>query len=152
MHFYRDGQRLLPKGLLNDARTLPLGELGNDAPPISTGGVEDLRRLLLRTLNDNQLLILSRIAANDRPLTGLLINLSKETGVPLSTLKLNARILRELNLISYGSVGEKREAEVEPVGSLVLRLMDAPSGAKIRLYDSRLIPCCPLPRFEPSPI
>ena len=109
--------------------------MGNDAPPISTGGVEDLRRLLLRTLNDNQLLILSRVAANDRPLTGLLIKLSEETGVPLSTLKLNARILRELNLISYGSVGEKREAEVEPVGNLVLRLMDASGNAKIRFYD-----------------
>ena len=109
--------------------------MGNDVPPISTGGVEDLRRLLLRTLNDNQLLILSRVSTNNRPLTGLLINLSQETGVPLSTLKLNARILRELNLISYGSVGERREAEVEPVGNLVLRLMKAEEGAKIRLYD-----------------
>jgi hypothetical protein len=72
---------------------------------------------------------------NNRPLTGLLINLSKETGIPLSTLKLNARILRELNLISYGTVCEKREAEVEPVGSLILRLIDAPGSAKIRLYD-----------------
>ena len=97
--------------------------------------MEDLRRLLLRTLNDNQLLILSRIASNNRPLTGLLINISRETGVPLSTLKLNARILRELNLISYGSVEERREAEVEPVGAFVLRLMDAPGNAKIRLYD-----------------
>jgi hypothetical protein len=68
-------------------------------------------------------------------LTGLLIKLSQETGVPLSTLKLNARILRELNLISYGSVGERRLAEVEPVGALVLRLIDAPGSAKIRLYD-----------------
>jgi hypothetical protein len=109
--------------------------MGNDAPPISTGGVEDLRRLLLKTLNDNQLLILSRVASNKRPLTGLLIKLSQETGVPLSTLKLNARILRELNLISYGSVGERREAEVEPGGNLVLRLMEADEGAKIRLYD-----------------
>jgi len=97
--------------------------------------VEDLRRLLLRTLNDNQLLILSSVAANDQPLTGLLINLHEETGVPLSTLKLNARILRELNLISYGSVGDRREAEVEPVGNLVLRLIDASDNAKIRLYD-----------------
>jgi predicted transcriptional regulator len=80
-------------------------------------------------------MILSRVASNKRPLTGLLIKLSEETGVPLSTLKLNARILRELNLISYGSVGERREAEVEPVGNLVLRLMGADEGAKIRLYD-----------------
>jgi predicted transcriptional regulator len=80
-------------------------------------------------------MILSRVASNQRPLTGLLIKLSEETGVPLSTLKLNARILRELNLISYGSVGERREAEVEPVGNLVLRLMGADEGAKIMLYD-----------------
>jgi len=97
--------------------------------------VEDLRRLLLRTLNDNQLLILSRVAANNRPLTSLLINLSRETGVPLSTLKLNARILRGLNLISYGSIGERSLAEVDPVGALVLRLMGATEQAKIRLYD-----------------
>jgi predicted transcriptional regulator len=97
--------------------------------------VEDLRRLLLRTLNDNQLLILSRVAATNRPLTGLLISLSRETGIPLSTLKLNARILRELNLISYGSTGKVREAEVEPVGSLVLRLMEADGGSKLRLYE-----------------
>ena len=75
------------------------------------------------------------MAANNRPLTGLLINLSKETGVPLSTLKLNARILRELNLINYGSVRERRHARVEPVGSLVLRLMEAPQRAKISLSD-----------------
>ena len=97
--------------------------------------MEDLRRLILRTLNDNQLLILSRVAATDRPLTGTLISLSRETGIPLSTLKLNARILRELNLISYGYPGESREAELGPVGSLVLRLMQVDDGAKLRLYD-----------------
>jgi hypothetical protein len=81
------------------------------------------------------LLILGRVAANTRPLTGLLISLSRETGIPLSTLKLNARILRELNLISYGSVSERRQAEVEPIGNLVLRLIDASKNVKVRLYD-----------------
>ena len=97
--------------------------------------MENLRRLLLRTLNDNQLLILSRVASNNQPLTSLLNKLSHETGIPLSTLKLNARILRKLNLISYGSVRERRLAEVEPVGALVLRLMESNERAKIRLYD-----------------
>ena len=107
----------------------------SDPHPISISGVENLRRLLLRTLNDNQLLILSRVASNNKPLTSLLNKLSQETGIPLSTLKLNARILRKLNLISYGSVRERRLAEVEPVGALVLRLMEANERAKIRLYD-----------------
>ena len=128
------GQHPLPNTLLNTARATFTGE-EYDPPPISTSGVEDLRRLLLRTLNNNQLLILSCVASNNRPLTGLLISLSIETGIPLSTLKLYARILRELNLISYGSVGEKRQAEVEPVGNLVLKLMDAPESARIRLCD-----------------
>ncbi len=97
--------------------------------------MENLRRLLLRTLNNNQLLILNRIASNSQPLTGLLNKLSQETGIPLSMLKLNARILRKFNLISYGSVRERRLAEVDPVGALVLRLMEADERAKIRLYD-----------------
>ena len=102
---------------------------------MNSSGVENLRRLLLKTLNDNQLPILSRVASNNRPLTGLLFKLSQETGVPLSTLKLNARILSDLNLISYCSVGERLEAEVEPVRNLVLRLIEADEGAKIRFYD-----------------
>ena len=57
-------------------------------------------------------------------MTSLLKKISEESGVPLSTLKLNARILRELNMISYGSVEERRLAEVKPLGSLVLRLID----------------------------
>jgi hypothetical protein len=59
-----------------------------------------------------------------RTLTSLLKKISEESGVPLSTLKLNARILRELNMISYGSVEERRLAEVKPLGFLVLRLLD----------------------------
>ena len=43
--------------------------------------------------------------------------------MPLSTLKLNARVLRGLNMISYGSAGERRFTEVKPLGSLVLRLL-----------------------------
>jgi hypothetical protein len=64
------------------------------------------------------------VVGERRTLTSLLKKISEESGVPLSTLKLNARILRELNMISYGSVEERRLAEVKPLGSLVLRLLD----------------------------
>jgi len=128
------GQSTLPNKLLNALGGFSTGE-ESEPPPISISGVDNLRRLLLRTLNDNQLLILNRVASNSQPLTGLLNKLSQETGIPLSTLKLNARILRKFNLISYGSVRERRFAEVEPVGALVLRLMEADERAKIRLYD-----------------
>lgn len=69
-------------------------------------------------------------------MTSLLRSLSEEEGVPLSTLKLNARILRELNLISYGSTLEKRCAEVEALGTFVLRLLGGePRRATISFAD-----------------
>ena len=81
-------------------------------------------------------MILTNIAAQERSLTSLLKELSEERGIPLSTLKLNARILRELNLISYGSTKVKKAAEVEKLGNFVLRLLgDDSVGAMIRFSD-----------------
>jgi hypothetical protein len=92
--------------------------------------------LILRTLNDNQLLVLNAIEENDQSLTSLLKQLSIEYGIPLSTLKLNARILRELNLISYGSIHNKRSAQLENLGKFVLSLLiDDPWGASIQFAD-----------------
>ena len=100
------------------------------------GGVTDLRRLILRTLNDNQLLILTSLARQRRTMTSLLRNLSEEHGIPLSTLKLNARILRELNLVSYGSTRDVRCAEVEKLGAFVLDVLtERTMEATIRFAD-----------------
>ena len=96
--------------------------------PISTGGVDNLRSLILRTLNDNQLLVLNAVSERDQSLTSLLKQLSEEYGVPLSTLKLNARILRELKLISYGSIRNKRSARLEDLGSFVIGLVNHSRG------------------------
>lgn len=96
--------------------------------PISSGGVDNLRSLILRTLNDNQLLVLNAVSERDQSLTSLLKQLSEEYGVPLSTLKLNARILRELKLISYGSIRNKRSARLEDLGSFVIGLVNHNRG------------------------
>jgi hypothetical protein len=56
-------------------------------------------------------------------LTRILKRLSTSCRVPLSTLKLNARILRELNLITYGSIYEKKNAGLLPLGKFVIRLL-----------------------------
>ena len=126
----------VPINFNRDSCVAPPAGGGCVSTPISTGGVNDLRRLILRTLNDNQLLILTSIASQRRSLTSLLKDLSETRGIPLSTLKLNARILRELNLISYGSIREKKTAEVEKLGSFVLKLLgDEPAGAMIRFAD-----------------
>jgi hypothetical protein len=108
---------------------------GCASAPIPLGGVDDLRNLILRTLNDNQILILSSIARQGRTMTSLLRNLSEEYGIPLSTLKLNARILRELNLVSYGSNRDVKEAEICALGAFVLRLLRGERVESISFSD-----------------
>jgi Mn-dependent DtxR family transcriptional regulator len=62
-----------------------------------------LKRLLLRALNKNQILILYEIENNSsKTVTSLLRSISRSSGIPLSTLKLNARILKNLELIDFG--------------------------------------------------
>lgn len=130
-----NGQVTLPKALKNSKRGICASD-GSASTPISTGGVTDLRKLILRTLNDNQLLVLNSVSEREQSLTSLLKQLSEEYGIPLSTLKLNARILRELNLISYGSIRDKKTAQLEPLGSFVMRLfMDDPYRAVVQFAD-----------------
>ncbi|RLG42163.1 MAG: hypothetical protein DRO05_02040, partial [Thermoproteota archaeon] len=80
---------------------------------------------MLRSLNKNQLLILRELSFNlDRSLTSVLIDISKTKGVPLSTLKLNAKVLRGLNLISIKEYDGRRLAELSSLGRLVLEIID----------------------------
>jgi hypothetical protein len=72
--------------------------------------------------------VLNAVSERDQSLTSLLKQLSEEFGVPLSTLKLNARILRELKLISYGSIRNKRSARLEDLGSFVMGLVNHSRG------------------------
>jgi hypothetical protein len=72
--------------------------------------------------------VLNAVSERDQSLTSLLKQLSEEYGVPLSTLKLNARILRELKLISYGSIRNKRSARLEDLGSFVMGLVNHSGG------------------------
>ena len=109
---------------------------GCASTPIYTSGVTDLRKLILRTLNDNQLLVLNSVSEREQSLTSLLKQLSEDYCIPLSTLKLNARILRELNLISYGSIRNKKTATLEPLGNFVMRLfMEQPKTATVQFAD-----------------
>lgn len=126
---------MLPKALKKVRSGINASD-GCASTPISTSGVTDLRKLILRTLNDNQLLVLNSVSEREQSLTSLLKRLSEDYGVPLSTLKLNARILRELNLISYGSIRDKRSAQLEPLGSFVMKLfMENPWRASVQFAD-----------------
>jgi len=102
----------------------------NNVPPIRLleAPEDDLRRLLLRALNDNQVLILSNIGGGEERVSRILQRISETRGVPLSTLKLNAKILRELRLIRYGTLVEPDEAELTPLGKSVLGIVDDPAN------------------------
>lgn len=89
---------------------------------LSQAEVEGFARLLTRSLNRNQMLILSELRRPSNNITSLLAQISERSEVPLSTLKLNARILRDLNLITYGS--GSRTPRLTEVGILVLKMLE----------------------------
>ncbi len=95
----------------SDTDALPIrDEYGRDAPPICVAPIEGdpkehvevLRNLFLRALNRNQRFLLENINGDKRSLNELLNHLCDLHRIPVSTLKLNARILKDLYLIDYG--------------------------------------------------
>ena len=97
-----------------------LGE--GDVPP--TRWQKELRRVLLRAFNKNQILILSELENNRiNSISSLLGGISKIYEIPLSTLKSNARILRELGLISYGNSSSFQVATLTEFGKFLAKLI-----------------------------
>ncbi len=69
------------------------------------------------------MLILRSINGKHRSLNALLEEISRDTRKPISTLKLNARILKELGLIDYGEKNSPKPVELTEHGELVLRIL-----------------------------
>ncbi len=66
------------------------------------------------------MLILTQLRANKTSsITSLLNTISSETGIPLSTLKFNSRILRDLGLIKFD-----KKPELTKFGTLVLEIVE----------------------------
>ena len=85
---------------------------------------EDLRKVLLRALNKNQILILEHVDDNSQSITFALKRLSDMFGVPLSTLKLNARILKGLGLIDFGNSSDFKKPRITEIGKIVMNLIE----------------------------
>jgi hypothetical protein len=85
---------------------------------------ESLRKLLARALNKNQLIILSEIENNSQTLTSFLIKLSKATKIPLSTLKFNAKVLKQLGIITFADFSN---AELTKFGKIIFTIIGGES-------------------------
>ena len=83
-----------------------------------------IKKLILRALNENQRLILRSINGRHRSLNSLLEEISRREKRPISTLKLNARILKELGLIDYGTKDNPRPVRLTEYGLLVLSILE----------------------------
>lgn len=79
-----------------------------------------MKLLLGRALNKNQTLILFEMGNNNDTITGTLNRISETFGVSLSTLKLNARILKSLDMISYS---EFHTAELTDFGKIIIKML-----------------------------
>jgi transketolase len=83
-----------------------------------------LAKLLLKAFNQNQLLIISTVNGNQTlTASSLLAKLSKTSGVPLSTLKLNAKILRQSGLIVYGTPENPRSISLTGTGKMLFNIL-----------------------------
>ena len=112
---------------------IELGRLsGCDALPISTARMKDNDNpklevygdLFLRALNDNQIFLLKHIDGESRSLNSFLREITDTSERSLSTLKLNARILKDLELIDYGSKTDPEPVRLTEAGEEVLWILE----------------------------
>lgn len=78
--------------------------------------------MLAKALNDNQLLILSRVDS-EQTMSSLLAFLSESYNIPLSTLKFNFWVLKDLGLVSIGTGPEAGAVRLTGAGKLVLSII-----------------------------
>ncbi len=96
---------------------------GINAPiPISDAQLDDLRRIILKTVNKDQVLILSNIPRVPTSITSVLRNISRRYNVPLSTLRRNSQILKGMNLITYGEASDFSGVELTELGRFITEL------------------------------
>ena len=81
-----------------------------------------------RAINSNQLLILSNV--DGKNITALLTMLSEKFSVPLSTLKLNAKVLKEIGLISFEKSSGLSSVSLTDLGKFVKEILAKNQGFK----------------------
>lgn len=94
-----------------------------DRSPIRNRDLASLRNILLRALTKNQIALLLEIKNNStETISSLLRNASRKSSVPVSTLKSCAKVLRELDMISFGS---SQPVKTTAKGKLVSKIVES---------------------------
>ncbi len=84
--------------------------------------LEDLRRIVLRTISKDQVLILTNVPRVPTSLTSVLREVSRRYNVPMEELRFHAQALRSLKLIDYGEAPSFRGVELTELGLFVTNL------------------------------
>jgi transketolase len=84
--------------------------------------LEDLRRIVLRTISKDQVLILTNVPRVPTSLTSVLREVSRRYNVPMEELRFHAQALRSLNLIDYGEAPRFKGVELTELGVFVTNL------------------------------
>ena len=112
------------------------GKTGLGAASAGRGIGSELGKLLGRCINRNQLILLEKIKSNTcLTITSLIENIFVESKIPISTLKLNSRTLKGLNLIVF-SIGNP--ARLTPLGEFVLRVVSK-EAMSLKISDEGVI-------------
>lgn len=85
--------------------------------------MEDLKRLALRSINKYQVIILRQIPKVPTSITSVLREIARKHNVTLSSLKRNANLLRDLNLITYGDAPSFEGVQLTELGHLLTNLI-----------------------------
>ena len=94
-----------------------------------------LRTLAIRALNNTQILILRKLQMeyvkerinsdeNGKSLNAILEDIGRRHRKSLSTLKMNAKILKELGLIEYGEKHQRKPVRLTDMGMAILELLE----------------------------
>lgn len=149
-----DGQVYLSNYLYTAARFKPLSDIygissenriGRDARPIRAAldeglGSEQLKvlkELFYRALNSNQIFLLEHIDGDNESLNSVLRELSGKHNKPISTLKLNARILKDLGLLSYGTKRDPEPVDLTCHGEFVINMIGFNGDDSLRRRDEK---------------
>ncbi len=102
---------------------IPISNTLNPNSPKSE--LEVVREIVKRGFNNNQLILLRELKQTSyKSLSSALRSLSRKYGIPISTLRVNAKVLKELNLLRTGDGNGSREVTLTQLGHFVTELMN----------------------------